>query len=374
MKKSLRIILLLFGFIFFRISLSISADCIPCFPYKDGWYGGDAAYSIKLDEKRTLWLFGDTFVSDEPDRKDRIGMEVVLGTTLAISTCTETGGFDIKYHLKKRGGEYISSFGEDKWLWPQDPFIANRTLYIPMLVVEPNPDAEGPFKFKISGHKIARIVNYEEADPDRWIADYIDIKSGIAEGVIAFATTSAVYHDYVYFYPLYASNFDGSLVFGNILARIPIDRLSVPGEAVEYFTKDGRWKREPEPSEIKVVINAGVSELSVRYHADDGKWIAVYMSVRNKGDRLLYQAAERPEGPWSEPKALMKIIPEVDPESREYDKNNFCYAGKEHIEFKSKKNLVVTYVCNSSEDFKNNASFIRKNLFLYRPVVSELAY
>ena len=70
------------------IPLQPSGRCLPDFPYKDEWYGGDGAYSIPLDGQRTLWVFGDTFVSKETGRKDRIGMDVVLGTTLAISTCS----------------------------------------------------------------------------------------------------------------------------------------------------------------------------------------------------------------------------------------------------------------------------------------------
>jgi hypothetical protein len=66
--------------------------CLPSFPDKDGWYGGDGAYSIRLDDKRILWLFGDTFVSDETGRQDRMDMKVVLGTTLAISTCAADAG------------------------------------------------------------------------------------------------------------------------------------------------------------------------------------------------------------------------------------------------------------------------------------------
>jgi hypothetical protein len=98
------------------------------------------------------------------------------------------------------------------------------------------------------------------------------------------------------------------------------------------------------------------------------------MSTRDSGDQLLYQVADRPEGPWSKPAALIANIPEVDQLSPLYDKNNFCYAGKEHIEFTRKNNLVVTYVCNSSEDFQKQTSFIRKNLFLYRPVVKNIRY
>ena len=98
------------------------------------------------------------------------------------------------------------------------------------------------------------------------------------------------------------------------------------------------------------------------------------MSMQNKGDKLLYQFADNPEGPWSKPKPLGVNVPEVDPQSPLYDKNNFCYAGKEHIEFAREKNLVVTYVCNSFEDLQKKDSFIRRNLFLYRPVVREVSY
>ena len=112
----------------------------------------------------------------------------------------------------------------------------------------------------------------------------------------------------------------------------------------------------------------------MRYHSADKKWIAVYLNTQNKGDRFLYQTADKPEGPWTEPKDLGVKVPEVDPNSALYDKNSFCYAGKEHIEFARKKNLVVTYVCNSAEDFEKKTSFLRRNLFLYRPVVREIGY
>jgi len=372
--KRLSWLALLLSIFFFLLSSAISGDCIPYFSYKDGWYGGDGAYSTKLDEKRTLWIFGDTFVSGQQGRQDRIGMDVVLGTTLGISTCSEDGVFEIKYYVKKTSEKFISSFSENEWLWPQDPFIANSTLYIPLLIVEAKPDMEGPFKFKIAGHKIAKITNFEAAEPDRWIMDYIDLTPGIPKEIIAFATTSVVYQNHVYYYPLCVSAGDLPIIFGNILARIPINELNNPADAIEYFTKDGIWEKELNPAKVKIVIAAGVSELSVRYHGNDKKWIAVYMSTRNNGDQLLYQIADAPEGPWSEPKALLKTIPEVNPESTLYDKNNFCYAGKEHIEFARDKNLVVSYVCNSFEDFEKNTNFIRKNLFLYRPVVRIINY
>ncbi|MBN1363856.1 MAG: DUF4185 domain-containing protein [Syntrophaceae bacterium] len=382
-KKLLLLILFLLSFSLFSCSSFLTekytaeilpGQCLPVFPDKDGWYGGDGAYSIKLDQQRTLWLFGDTFVASNEGKKDRIDMDFVAGTTLAISTCSTNNEFKIKYYLKKKNGKFVSSFGENEWLWPQDPFMANDVLYIPLIAVTPTNTEGELFNFKITGHKFARIKDFAMVDPYKWNLDYIDLTPAIPQDIRAFATTSVVHKNYVYFYPFYVSFKENENILGNILARIPVSKIDNPLEAIEYFTKDGTWQNKLNPGTVKVVLNACASELSVRHHSTEKKWIAVYLTVENKGNKFLYQTADRPEGPWTEPKILEAPIPEVNPESALYDKNNFCYAGKEHIEFSRNRNLVVTYVCNSAEDPQNRTSFIRRNLFLYRPVVREVSY
>ena len=383
MKKPLTIILLFLSITLCSCSLLLpekystavsQSQCLPAFPDKDGWYGGDGAYSIKLDKEHTLWLFGDTFVAPQEGRKDRINMDVILGTTMGVSTCSAKNEFQIQYYLNHKGAKFVSAFGENEWLWPQDPFIANGVLYIPLISIAPG-DKEGEvFNFKVAGHKFVRVKDFSAAGPREWKYDYIDLTSELPSEISAFAATSVVYNDYVYFYPFYVYSKENLKVFGNILARIPSNKIDNPAGAVEYFTREGKWENKLNPANVKVVLNACASELSVRYHPADRKWIAVYLSINNKGDQLFYQTADKLEGPWSEPKPLGTKVPEVDPQSPLYDKGNFCYAGKEHIEFSKDKNLVVTYVCNSSEDMQSQTSFIRRNLFLYRPVVREIAY
>jgi hypothetical protein len=382
-KKSIWLVLLLLTLPLFSCSTFISekytaevhtGQCLPVFPDNNGWYGGDGAYSIPLDKERTLWVFGDTFIANEEGRKDRIDMDVILGTTLAISICSATNEFKIQYYLKKKNEKFVSSFGENEWLWPQDPFIVNNVLYIPLIAVTPTDKKGELFNFKITGHKLARIKDFSAADPYKWSMDYIDLTPSIPAEIAAFATTSVVHDGYVYFYPFYTFSKDALNVLGNIIARIPVNKIDNPMGAIEYFTKDGTWENNLNPARVKVVLDACVSELSVRYHTADKKWIAVYLSTQNKGDKLLYQFADELEGPWSEPKVLGVKVPEVDPSSTLYDKNSFCYAGKEHIEFARNRNLVVTYVCNSAEDMQSQTSFIRRNLFLYRPVVREIGY
>ena len=119
-------------------------------------------------------------------------MDVILGTTLAVSTCSVNNEFKIKYYLKNKNEKYVSSFGENEWLWPQDPFIVNDVLYIPLIAVTPANKKGELFNFKITGHKFARIKDYSAADPYEWNMDYIDLTPAIPPEIAAFATTSVV--------------------------------------------------------------------------------------------------------------------------------------------------------------------------------------
>lgn len=372
--RNVRIITALAAFLavmLFFISCSTLAPlkpfgpCVPDFPDGDGWYGGDGAYSILLDQRRTLWLFGDTFASDEKEKKDRIGMDVILGTTLAVSTCSLCGKFSIRYFLKQKNGRFVSSFGEKEWLWPQAPFIADGVLYIPLLVIESIPGAEAPFNFRVAGHTMAQIRDFRAEDPRNWTVEYADWTGALPSGIEALATTSVVYRNHVYFYPLMRS----ANITGNILARIAVCHLESPRGHLEYLTKNSGWQKELKAGEVKIIFPATVSELSVRYSEHDRRWIAVYSSPEDKGFRLLYTTAGALEGPWAPPEILVDAIDDVNPASPRYDRHTFCYAGKEHPQFAFDARLVVTYVCNSSEDLKNENSFLRRNLFLYRPQV-----
>ncbi len=341
--------------------------CLPHFPDRDGWYGGDGAYSIDLDEQRTLWLFGDTFASSESARTNRAGMDIISGNTLAISTCN-ADGFHIRYYLKKRDGRFASFFGDDETLWPQSPFLAERALLIPLLEIKPLPDKEPPFNFRIAGHKIAYIRNFSAKDPMSWRVDELDWSQAIDAGIDALAPASVVFQHQVYFFSLYRAGNKA----GNILARLSLARLDHPAGAFEYLHDDGGWENRIDPKRIKILFTEGLSELSVRYDPQKRRWIAVYLNPENKGRRVLYRVAPHLDGPWSSPGTLFETIPEVDPQSPQYHPKTFCYAGKEHARFSSAQSLVVTYVCNSSEDPTDPESFIARHLFLYRPVVLQI--
>jgi hypothetical protein len=147
----------------------------------------------------------------------------------------------------------VSSFGDREWLRPQDPFLVHGALYVPLVSVTANSAIEGPFKFEIAGHRLARMKDFSGADPHRWHVEYLDMFSGIVSDIKAFATTSVVHGGYVYFCPLYSATAAVPGVLGNILARIPVEKLNKPAEAIEYLRRGGRWRKRVDPATVATI-------------------------------------------------------------------------------------------------------------------------
>ena len=68
------------------------------------------------------------------------------------------------------------------------------------------------------------------------------------------------------------------------------------------------------------------------------------------------RTANKPEGPWSPREVIYKA-----PESG-WDKSYFCYAARGHAELSGKNDLLVSYICNSTDFWKMAA-----NADIYRP-------
>ena len=86
--------------------------------------------------------------------------------------------------------------------------------------------------------------------------------------------------------------------------------------------------------------------MSVRYHADLGKWVAVMIGHGFPRGKIQYRTAPALTGPWSDGQTIYRI-PDVQPGSPGYDRDTFCYAAKEHPEFETPGELLFTYVCNT---------------------------
>jgi hypothetical protein len=73
-------------------------------------------------------------------------------------------------------------------------------------------------------------------------------------------------------------------------------------------------------------------------------------------------------GPWSEGNVIYRI-PEMQKGNAGYDKDTFCYAAKEHPEFRRPGSLLITYACNTTDVQK-----LTHDLNIYFPKVVRVPF
>ncbi len=317
------------------------AACTPRFPLQtgmhNGWLGADAAYSIPLPSGLDVWIFGDTLYGTH--RAVHGNKPVMVHNTIGISTCRE-GKWRIRYFIRKDAqGHPVSFFAPQHpktWYWAMDGFRSGKDLWITLLCIEPSgkPSAMG---FQTCGTDLARIES-PGANPLAWKIRYYPL---VPNGVHAYPSATAVVVG------KYADIFALDEKHGRplIASRIPLSGLGDPRANLEYLARDGKWQKGFDPANAKAVMSPGISELSIRYHPRLKKWVAVMFDPHAFSSHILLKTAPSPTGPWSAGKVIY-TVPEMVPGSPRYDKDNFCYAAKEHPEFEH-GDLVFTYVCNT---------------------------
>lgn len=362
-----------------------SAACWPRFPYREGWLGGDAAYSIPLSPHRSLWLFGDTFVG-APGQNDRVGAALVRNS-IAISHCGPDDRFHIDYawRASDRGGPsaWFERPGQG-WWWPLGGFAWEGAVYLGLLEVEEAAERAPPLlPFRFTGTELARIRN-PEADPADWEVEVLPLWP---EGP-AFPVASMLVHDgYAYLFA-FVDRGDGQLP--RILARLPLAALTAETPdlpaALETLHADGVWRGGLDADAARVLMADDASEMSVRYDAATQRFVALYnhptfhepFPEHPPSDAVYLRTAERVEGPWSPPYLLFRI-PELARRTPEpSDPNTACYAAKEQPQFSLPGSLTFTYVCNlfagAGDDPLAVLARLQRRMDLYRPIAASVTF
>jgi hypothetical protein len=317
-------------------------QCTPRFPLEHGviagWLGADAAYSILLPGGADVWIFGDTLYG-----KHRVvhgNAPVMVHNSIGISTCSANGHWHIRYFIRKDAtGHPVSFFTPQHphaWYWAMDGFHTGHDLWITLLCVRPSgkPSALG---FETCGSSLARI-RAPGPDPLAWKIKYYPL---VADGAHAYpSATTVIDGKYV---DLFAQDEAGTRPL--IASRIPLKGLNAPEANLEYLARNGKWLKGFDPKNARAVMTPGISELSIRYHPRLKRWIAVMFVPEAFSSQIELRTAPTPIGPWSQGKVIY-TVPVMQPKHPGYDKDTFCYAGKEHPEFEH-GDLVFTYVCNT---------------------------
>jgi hypothetical protein len=372
------------------------AECLPDFPDRGGWYGGDAAYSIPLPTRNgstSLWLFGDSFVEQPNSSSGR--QYPFIHNSIALTRCAIGGNWHLEYFWRRDQAGTPRAFfepnpaatwvrniaettGGDAYYWLFDGFIAHDSLFIGLLRVgESRP--RGPFRlpFELFGMDLARIDNFRDP-PEEWIVRI----STLSESRVAFPGSAFIATE-GFIYAFGFLDFDDGRA-PRILTRLEPSALVLwkPDLTadIETLTESGEWISGVESSAARILMQDDASEMSVHFDVSSQAWFAVYSDPIPDPDshsdgpettRIWLRRAERLEGPWGPPVPLI-AIPEMraDP-MRAPDDNLFCYAAKAHPQFSTPGELVVTYVCNlfsrSAEEVASTLRRLQDTPTIYRP-------
>lgn len=323
-------------------AIGSDSACTPSFPLRPPWLGADAAYSIPLPDGRDVWIFGDTLYGD---KRLVIGDDPrMVHNTVGMSTC-ENGVWKIDYtfHHDADGklGNIFESQHKDTWYWALDGVEYNNELWVTLLCVRNAPHATSPtaaLGFEICGADLAHVTDLKK-NPQDWKVSYFPL---VPDGVHANPSASTVIDGN----NLYIFTLDENGSRPEILTRIPLSGLDDPKKNLQYLGSDDQWHSGLIPAKAKTIMRNGPSELSVRYHPELKKWIAVHVNPVIFSDKVLLRTSPTLAGPWTDGDVIYRI-PELQKGSPGYDADTFCYAGKEHPEFERAGELVFTYVCNS---------------------------
>jgi hypothetical protein len=331
-------------------------DCTPSFPLRQPWLGADDAYSIPLPDGRDVWIFGDTLYGKQ--RLVHGDAPEMVRNSIGVSTC-KAGQWNIDYTIRHdAGNKYLDFFQEHyagTWYWAMDGVEYDQALWVTLLCVRNSPKASSAaLGFEICGTDLAQVTKLG-ADPNDWKVAYYPL---VPETLHANPSASAVvYGDNLYLFTLYE---EGSRP--TVLTRIPLAGLQTAAKNLQYLGSDNQWHAGFVPAQAKPVMQHGAAEMSVRYHPELKKWISVLVDPVIFSDKVLLRTAPSLEGPWTDGDVIYHI-PEMQKNSPEYDKDTFCYAGKEHPEFE-KGDLVFTYVCNTM-----NVKKLETEMGIYYPKV-----
>lgn len=337
---------------------------LPEFRYTQGWLGADDAYSVALAPNKSVWLFGDTFVGT-PSTTLRSQAKTMVRNSVGISICEPGEACKMSYYWQKPGSAKPRSFfdtGTDAlWYWPLDGYFDGKTLYVALLAVRNKPGAGSgdAFGFEIAGTKLA-IVRNALIPPDKWkIAIHDLTDSRLWPGVSMIPQGKYV----IWYTQVSAGEGKGYMT----VIRVPREDMADPSRGWEYLRKDGQWIAGLAGDDAMHVIDQAISEMSVRYHPTIQKWLAISGGPEFPSPRAVARMADSPVGPWSAPQTIYEF-PEMRPGSPGYDKDTFCYAVKEHIEFTDAK-IAMTYACNSMVLAKTIANM---NIYCPRAVILDL--
>lgn len=302
------------------------------FAQTDGWTGGDGAQSFQLGDKRTLWLFADTWIGKIEDGK-RVKSRMI-NNTAAWQALNKDEPLRFFWTKTDKGPDaLLKPEQKDAWYWPGDGGLVDGKLYLFCKVVRRREKGEPGFQFDWFHNEFLQIANPQD-DPTAWKIERYRLSDDANQPRLGVAC--ALEGDHLYAYGLFPEK--ESKPFNHPLAVARMDKkklAKMERSDWEYWCETG-WSKQP--AKLVVLFRDAPAEFTVTKVRGIPGFVATYTQF-GLGGNIAVRHAMRPEGPWSKPLIVYKC-----PET---DKKIFQYGAKAHPELAERDGqLIVTYCRN----------------------------
>ena len=342
-----------------------------------GWFGADGIFSIPLDgkeeqqvkDKKTLFIFSDTYIGEVKNNVPQPGNVMVNNTTARMTGNVPDKSAIVFEFNKDKNGNPVSYFipdnansKEDEYFWLGDGFVnqeAKNTLYIFAYHVHktgPNVfdfEATHVALLKIQNPTTEGISHYEQIATDLGFVHprygRIYFGSGI---LVNTKKAKAPFPDgYVYIYGIA----EGAKSL--IVARIKPEDFEKINEWTYWNGEE--WIKGKE--NVAPITNGISNELSVT-PTEDGRYLLTF-TVMGISDKIGIRVGDSPVGPFGEINEVF-TCPEYN------EKGLLPYNAKAHYHLSKPGELLVSYntiTLNFWED-------IQKDATIYHPRFIKVAY
>lgn len=360
------------------------------FPFKDGFLGGDAIYSVHMGSERYVWLYGDTFWNNIAGNISRtFNPEEFPSNSVGITHVLDGKKAEFEYFKGNGVAPYglfnhapASMIGLDDEqreklrIWPKDGQLIGGNLVVGLVLI-----VESENMFDTLGVDYALVENPNES-PDNWKVTYIQCLRSAS----VFPATSLTEHD-GYLYSLttiirYLKKNQQRQTMA--LLRYSTENFDITQSVPEYYSVDGEWKALTIDSntlriidektvidDIKVISEHGNTEATLHFDEDSGKWVMITSRGLFDKATISMLVSDSPTGPFSEPMDLIPGYPDSTRSSDDFIQGVFCYAGKGHPELSKQfytDSMMITYACNS---FDMDQLLDDNNVYVPKAVIIE---
>jgi len=306
----------------------------------NGWLGSDDGESIVLSRKKTLWLFGDTFIGPLTNGVRASGAPMIH-STIAIQDRTKPPPDCMTFYWKEKDGKPASFFPHQAgtpgdYYWVTKGVMLEGELFLFAWCI--SGEAQGLLGWKEAGSALIRVPNPLDS-PEHWVQRAYPLKLGQGN---TFHTALVVKRPYLYLYGIVQPR-------QTALARVRINDL-LDGkltEAYEYWVRGPQgphWAREATNCLPQFLpVN---SECSVHYEPAWKLYTCFTYDVMSP--EIYLTTAKALTGPWSKPEPIYWV-----PEHHRLSFPIMSYAVRQHPELSTRPGeVVLTYATNvpGSED------------------------